>query len=301
MNYKITHTTLYDYSSTVNHTINIANMTPVNSENQQCHSSQLEVKPRPDVMKSSKDYFGNKLTYFSVENPHTTLEIVAKSVVTVNPAQNYADSKPDLSCADVLNIMQSSTNQDVIVTREFTLSSPLIKLNKKLRTNLIEYAEPIFSPEKSFLSAVDEFNRKIFKEFEFDPNFSTLNTPLKEVFKQRKGVCQDFSHFAIACLRAMGFAVKYVSGYIETLPPPGQKKLVGSDASHAWFSVYVPEQGWFDFDPTNNKATGEQHIVTAYGRDYSDISPLKGMVFGSGEKGPKLTVSVDVERLIDLD
>ena len=139
-------------------------------------------------------------------------------------------------------------------------------------------------------------NSKIFNEFKFDSNFSTISTPLQDIFSQRKGVCQDFSHLAIACLRALGFAVKYVSGYIETLPPPGKPKLVGSDASHAWFSVFVPTQGWFDFDPTNNKQAGEEHIVTALGRDYCDVSPLKGMVFG-GAKNPRLTVSVDVLRI----
>lgn len=303
MNYKITHRTTYDYATTVNHTINVANMTPVSSEHQRCHSSQLEVTPSPNVMTASVDYFGNKLNYFAVEREHTSLEIVAKSVVTVKPVNNSGDNNPVISCQDVLHEMQHSKDPEVLAAREFILPSPLINVSPELNKKIVDYVKPLFGNDDDFMTAVTRFNTKVFEDFVFDPNFSTLNTSLEEVINEKKGVCQDFTHFSIACLRALGFPIKYISGYIETLPPPGKKKLVGSDASHAWFSVYVPKKGWFDFDPTNNKRSGVQHIVTAVGRDYEDISPLKGMVFGAGKSktGPKLTVSVDVARLSDLE
>ncbi len=137
---------------------------------------------------------------------------------------------------------------------------------------------------------------RIYKDFKYDPHFSSIATPLEEVLEHRKGVCQDFAHLAIACLRMQGLAARYISGYLETIPPKGKKRLVGADASHAWFSVYVPHLGWIDFDPTNAKIPDEQHITAAWGRDYADVAPLKGVIFGGGDKN-KLEVSVDVERL----
>ena len=134
--------------------------------------------------------------------------------------------------------------------------------------------------------------QRIYTEFKYDPEFSTLATPLKEVLEHRSGVCQDFAHLAIGCLRSQGLAARYVSGYIETEPPPGKERLVGADASHAWFSVFQPGVGWLDFDPTNNQIPGERHITVAWGRDYADVTPLKGVAFGGGEH--ELKVSVDV-------
>jgi transglutaminase-like putative cysteine protease len=139
--------------------------------------------------------------------------------------------------------------------------------------------------------------RRIFTEFTYDPHFTTIITPLSDVLLHRRGVCQDFAHLMIACLRSLGLAARYVSGYLETLPPPGQVKLQGSDASHAWLAVYVPGRGWIDFDPTNNQIPTNQHITTAWGRDYSDVTPLKGIIFGGGEH--LLSVSVDVNRATD--
>lgn len=292
MNYKITHSTRYKYSSAANHTINIAKMMPPSTERQRCHVNHLEISPSPKTISKRVDYFGNKLSYFTIEEPHTVLEIVAKSEVTVFPKQPVFDP---ISCAQVRQKIMNPVDKDTLLACEYTLASPFIRFNDTLTDQLIKFAKPLFDDDQLFLSAVDALNSKIFNEFKFDSNFSSISTPLQEIFEQRRGVCQDFSHISIACLRALGFPVKYVSGYIETLPPPGKEKLFGADASHAWFSVFVPEQGWFDFDPTNNKAAGEQHIVTAWGRDYSDVSPLKGMVLGGG-KNSQLNISVDVSR-----
>lgn len=293
MNYKITHSTQYKYSSAASHTINIAKMMPPSTARQSCHVNHLEILPSPTIISKRVDYFGNQLCYFSIEEPHANLEIIATSEVTVLPKQ--ANPAP-VTCAQVRQQIMSPQDKETLLACEYILASPFIRFTDNLTEQLIKFAKPLFNDNQVFLSAVDALNSKIFHEFKFDSQFSSISTPLQEIFLKRRGVCQDFSHIAIACLRALGFPVKYISGYIETIPPPGKKKLFGADASHAWFSVYVPQHGWFDFDPTNNKVAGEQHIVTAWGRDYSDVSPLKGMVFGGG-KNSQLTISVDVSRI----
>jgi transglutaminase-like putative cysteine protease len=153
------------------------------------------------------------------------------------------------------------------------------------------FAADCFDDNVPLYECIAKLCRKIYTGFRFVPDFTTVNTPVKEVLAARKGVCQDFSHLAIACIRSFGFAARYVSGYLETLPPPGRPKLQGSDASHAWISVFIPDYGWCDFDPTNDVVPGERHIVTAWGRDYSDVPPLKGIIFSYG----KHTLSVEVD------
>jgi len=165
----------------------------------------------------------------------------------------------------------------------------------KTASSLHEYARSSFASNRPLLSAVRELTERIYTDFTYDPESTSIATPLDEVLQNKRGVCQDFAHLAIGCLRSLGFPARYVSGYLETLPPPGQEKLVGSDASHAWFAVFSPGEGWFEFDPTNNNMPAEHHITTAWGRDYGDVSPLKGVFFDGG-KSQKLTVSVDVSR-----
>jgi transglutaminase-like putative cysteine protease len=174
----------------------------------------------------------------------------------------------------------------------FLLESEFIEFIDGLK----DYSQKSFSTGRPLLEAVEDLMLRIYKDFKYDPGFSSIATPLIEVLKHRKGVCQDFAHLAIACLRMQGLAARYISGYLETVPPKGQKRLVGADASHAWFSVYVPHLGWVDFDPTNAKIPDEQHITAAWGRDYADVAPLKGVIFGGGDENI-LEVSVDVERL----
>jgi transglutaminase-like putative cysteine protease len=163
---------------------------------------------------------------------------------------------------------------------------------------LADYARPSFVNNRSLKSCVSELTTRIFTEFTYDPASTTIATPLAEVLLNKRGVCQDFAHLQVGCLRALGIPAKYVSGYIETLPKPGEKKLVGADATHAWIAFFCPDEGWVEFDPTNNSAAGSQHIVTAFGRDFFDVTPLKGVIFGGG-KAPLLHVSVDVSRILD--
>jgi len=160
---------------------------------------------------------------------------------------------------------------------------------------LADYAQASFLPNRPLVDVVRDLMQRIFTDFVYDPTFTTIATPLSEVLAHRRGVCQDFAHLAIGCLRAYGIAARYISGYVETLPEPGKPRLIGADASHAWFAVYIPSAGWLEFDPTNNKMPHDQHITLAWGRDYADVTPLKGIAFGGGQH--TLSVSVDVLRL----
>jgi transglutaminase-like putative cysteine protease len=188
--------------------------------------------------------------------------------------------------------MRSTQDPEEIEARLYMLESDFIEFSSEVSA----YSALSFSPNRALRDAVEDLMHRIYADYQYDPGFSNIATPLKDVIKHRKGVCQDFAHLAIACLRMQGIAARYVSGYLETLPPPGKQKLVGADASHAWFSVFIPHQGWIDFDPTNAKIPEEQHITVAWGRDYADVAPLKGVIFGGGKKH-KLHVAVDVERI----
>jgi transglutaminase-like putative cysteine protease len=252
---------------------------------QVCEDYKLTIEPKPQNLYSRKDYFDNTQFYFSILKPHKVLEVIATSIVEVLPPKLLFINS--ITCLETLNLFRTnlSLKNELL---QFQLESPFIFWDDEVR----EFAATCLIPEMPFYEAIAKLSEKIFTEFEFKSGATTLNTPIKTVLKERKGVCQDFTHLMIACLRSLGFASRYVSGYLETLPPKGQVKLQGSDASHAWVSVYVPGMGWSEFDPTNNLVPGERHIVTAYGRDYSDISPLKGVIFSSGEH--KVKVEVDV-------
>lgn len=296
--FAITHTTRYDYAQQVSRCLNLAYMLPRNTERQACLHNQIIITPGTAVATERPDYFGNRAYEFAIEAPHDWLQITAKSTVDVN----FNEAMPGLdfgnTCRQVLERLYNSADVETLFAREFTLPSPLINVKDDLRQLLANYAGPLFKHDRTFLSAVRELTQLIYNDFQYDPDFSDVSTPLADVFEHKRGVCQDFAHLAIGCLRTLGFPARYVSGYLETLAPPGQVKLVGVDASHAWFAVYSPDEGWYEFDPTNDILAGNQHIVTAWGRDYSDVPPLKGVVFGGGQQH-RLHVSVHVERTGD--
>lgn len=292
MIYRIRHITRYTYEQPVSQCFNKAHLLPRNTPSQRCLDSRIEVTPKTGWLREHLDYFGNRYCYFMQQEPHKLLEIDITSRIDVNPGQ--PESALDLGCSisEARARIDQAADEETLLAREFLLDSPMFRASKQLR----EYAAPSFATERTLLSAVRELTQRIYEDFTYDPEFSTIATPLHDVLKHKRGVCQDFAHLAIGCLRALGFPARYVSGYLETLPPPGQQKLVGADASHAWFSVYSPGDGWFEFDPTNNNMPAGQHIVTAWGRDYADVTPLRGIIFdGGGEQ--TLEVSVDVARL----
>ncbi|MBX2857975.1 MAG: transglutaminase family protein [Cellvibrionaceae bacterium] len=292
MHYRIRHITEYQYQARVSHCYNMAHMVPRNSARQSSRRNSVTVSPSPTFTSKRNDYFGNIAYHFEIQQPHQKLVITSESEVEVDPPSIATNLDLSLTCAEVRRMLAHSTEQDILLAREFLFDSPMIKASAAL----LNYAQPSFADDRPLLSAVSDLTQRIYEDFEYSPEATTVATPLSEVLSKRKGVCQDFAHLQIGCLRALGFATKYVSGYIETLPPPGKEKLVGSDASHAWISVFSPGEGWFEFDPTNNQMAGEQHIITAWGRDYHDVTPLRGVIFGGGES-PLLKVSVDVARI----
>jgi transglutaminase-like putative cysteine protease len=290
LKFRVRHLTRYVYEEPVSLCHSIAHLKPRTRPGQAVASSQVRVDSLPAVSREHTDFFGNRVSYFSIQQSHTSLEVAALSEVEVTPA-----APPDLSATppweQILEHLHEGHSHATLDARIFTLPSPYVPL----LAESVDYARTSFAPGRPVLEAVADLMGRIFREFEYDPQFSTVATPLTEVLKHRKGVCQDFAHLALACLRGLGLPARYVSGYLETLPPPGQPKLQGSDASHAWFSLFVPGSGWVDFDPTNDQVPREQHITAAVGRDFQDVTPLRGVFYGGGEH--ELEVAVDVDRI----
>ncbi len=294
MRYRIKHITEYRYSDRVSHCYNLAHMIPRTTLRQKCLKSDVDVQPMSAYATRRQDYFGNMAFHFEIQRPHKKLIIAATSEVNTGPQRSNLNLDFGITCTQARELMSKAKDFETLQAREYQLESPMIRASNELQ----EFAAPSFADDRPLLSAVMDLTRRIYKEFSYEPQSTTIATPLHEVLESRKGVCQDFAHLQIGCLRSLGFAAKYVSGYIETLPPPGKEKLVGADATHAWISVYSPTEGWFEFDPTNECLAGEQHIITAWGRDFFDVTPLKGVIFGGGQT-PTLNVSVDVARLAD--
>jgi transglutaminase-like putative cysteine protease len=292
MNYRIVHITHYSYARPVSLCYNEARLLPRGSLLQNCPSARLQIDPVPREYAEREDFFGNRVGYFAIQQPHEELTITATSEVAVEAQPDALERCNEVAWDQVRERLLTDQAEEALEARAFRLDSPLVDASGELA----RYASPSFPPGRALAEAVHELMERIYHEFVYDPEFTTVATPLAEVLKHRRGVCQDFAHLAIGCLRAQGLAARYVSGYLETQPPPGQPKLVGADASHAWFSVYIPDTGWIDFDPTNNQMPMDRHITTAWGRDYSDVTPLKGVIFGGGDEH-RLSVSVDVANL----
>ncbi len=306
MKYQITHTTRYQYSQPVGLCQNEAKLRPRNFWRQQCNRHRLDIQPAPSDFHERMDYFGNHVTYFAVQQPHTQLTVTAISDVNLSPNPNELTACGQLTWEQARNLLQETTaasqsqnqsgqtaeqNQVFYYAKQCLLDSPMVNISPELAN----YAQPSFQPNRLLVDVVYDLMSRIYQDFSYDPTFTDIATPLSDVLSHRRGVCQDFAHLAIGCLRAYGLAARYISGYLETLTAPGKPRLVGADASHAWFSVYAPGFGWLDFDPTNNTMPSDQHIALAWGRDYSDVTPLKGIAFGGGQH--TLSVSVDVFRM----
>ena len=312
MKYRITHTTYYCYSQPVGLCQNEARLQPRNFWRQQCHNSRFDIQPTPTDFREWLDFFGNHVTYFAIQQPHTQLTVTAINEVTIFPRQNNSDLANRITWEQARTVLQEMPVQvqmqnqqgqsqsqlsseehimEILDAKQYVLDSPMITVMPELA----DYAEPSFQVNRSLVDVVHDLMQRIYLDFTYDPSFTTIATPLSDVLRHRRGVCQDFAHLAIGCLRAYNIAARYISGYVETVPEAGQPRLVGADASHAWFSVYIPNTGWLDFDPTNNTVPLDQHITLAWGRDYADVTPLKGIAFGGGQH--TLSVSVDVLRL----
>ena len=292
MVYKVIHTTSYDYVEGVTFCHNMAILKPKDIPGQKLISYDLKITPKPVEFSERVDFFGNTITRFSIQEHHKQLKVSAVSKVdrNSNNVPNIDDNEvaKKITLSESLEILKG-VSDEILEARQFQLESVLIK---NIDKNIEAYAKKSFKPDRSVYDASYELMQRIFKDFEFNTTFSNVATPISDVMKEKKGVCQDFAQIAIACLRSVNVPARYISGYIETLPPPGKEKLIGTDASHAWFSVYIPTFGWLDFDPTNNQIPKNQHIVVAWGRDYYDVAPLKGVLYSSGKS--TLKVSVDI-------
>ncbi len=290
MIYRIRHLTRYDYSGPATLSHNESRMLPRELPWQQCLSSSFSITPVPVRLRERIDFFGNRVAYFSTETVHSSLQVVVSSEVQTRarPAQDiFSTVRWEDAIADVAGALKSG-NRDSIDARLFMLESPYIRNQQALA----RYAEGCFGVGRDLRDALMCLNQRIFDEFIYDAEVTTTATPVLDVLASKRGVCQDFAHLMIGCIRALGLPARYVSGYMETLPAPGQEKLLGADATHAWVAAFIPGWGWLELDPTNGCLPDERYIVLGWGRDYADVTPLKGVMTGGGDH--ELTVEVDV-------
>lgn len=295
--YDLVHRTEYTYAADVTRSYGRATLTPRTVPGQVCHRSAVTVSPEPDELQSHVDYFGNSSTSFMVAARHRHLVVTARSRITVTRRAPRLEDLPAVPWEEVAGRLRgpvaalaaSPEVTDAVALRESVLPSRHVRPGPAVRA----YAEPTFAPGRPLAEVVAELAHRIRAEFAFRSGSTTIRTTQEELLAAREGVCQDFTHLMLACLRSHGLAARYASGYIETLPAPGRPKLRGADASHAWVSVWIPGAGWVDVDPTNDRFVGDQHVVLGWGRDYADVKPLHGVVFTEG-RGSTLTVKVDL-------
>jgi len=287
MKYRISHNTTYQYDETVPVCQNQAHLTPRNDGGQACAYHRLKVRPAPSSTNKRIDYFGNTVSLFSIAHGHKRLSVTATSSVEVS-RRTPMESLASPSWEDVRDALPLNLSKQGLETYQFSFASPRVPLGRELA----EYASVSFPHNRPILKALKDLNERIHSEFAYDPTATTVSTPVEEVLANRRGVCQDLAHLQIACLRSLGLAARYVSGYLRTVPLDGQPRLVGADASHAWLSVFCGPLDWIDVDPTNNVFAAADHITVAWARDYSDVCPINGMFIGGGHHTMKVAVDV---------
>jgi transglutaminase-like putative cysteine protease len=293
LRYRVVHRTEYEYGLPVELAHNQAHLRPRSGPSQRCLMSELSVEPVPSVLGDRIDYFGNAVTYFALALPDRRLTVTATSEVEI-VVPRRDDALPISSpWQEVRDRLGGSAAPNLLEAREYVLDSPMVEASDALR----EYAAPSFPPGRPVFEGTSDLARRIHRDFAYEPKSTTIGTSLAEVLEQRRGVCQDFAHLAIGCLRSLGLAARYVSGYLESAAP-GRGRVRGADASHAWLATFDPLSGWLDVDPTNDQVPTRQHVTLAWGRDYGDVAPLKGVLIGGGEH--TLAVSVDVQRVESL-
>jgi transglutaminase-like putative cysteine protease len=288
MKLRVVHTTTYRYGEPVTTSHHDARLSPRDREHQRVLSHEVDVVPQAESYRRRFDYFGNRALGFSVSEPHRALQVTARSVVELMPAHSPPlDASP--AWEEVRRRLREDRHRDLLDAYSMTFDSPRVPILEALRA----YAEPSFPAGRPLFQAVRELVGRIHADFRYDGSATEVHTPVEDVLRDRRGVCQDFAHVAIGCLRSLGLPARYVSGYLLTRPPPGRPKLVGADASHAWFATFAPGHGWLDFDPTNDLLPADEHVTVAFGRDYDDVTPIRGVILGGGAH--ELAVSVDVD------
>ena len=285
MLYDIRHKTTFNYEEVVSVSHHVLHLAPRRHPQQICLESETTVEPKPAVDSAGQDYFGNPIRHLTVQKPHKQLVVDAYARVEVRSA---AQSLALERSAPWETVREQLTAYEALDAYELVFESPYVVGNDAIR----DYALQSFVPGRPILAAAMDLTGRIFREFQYRGGVSDVSTQVRDVFAMRQGVCQDFAHLMIACVRSLGLAARYVSGYLLTRPPEGKEKLVGSDASHAWVSVFAGDSRWVDFDPTNNVIPGVEHITFAWGRDYGDVSPINGFIVGGGTH--QVSVAVDV-------
>jgi len=284
--YRITHHTVYRYSDAVTSSYGRGFLTPRDLPGQRCLSHQLRIEPAPADRSTSHDAYGNISSYFHVTAPHRTLSVTSASIVEVDRVPAQMD--PSGPAREPWEAARPSGRDDVLAT-EFSLDLR----PPEITDAVCDYAAPSFAPGRPVVEVLADLSARICADFTYRSGSTTVSTQVDEVLAAREGVCQDFARLAIACLRANGLAVRYVSGYLATDPPPGKERMIGIDATHAWAAVWTRENHWLAFDPTNDQMADERYIVVAWGRDYADVPPLRGIIYTDSESSV-IDVAVDV-------
>jgi transglutaminase-like putative cysteine protease len=287
MRLRVVHRTTYGYAKPVTTSHHEIHLTPRDGPSQVCLSHTVSITPTPGAVRERLDYFNNRACYFGIHETHRTLEVIAESEVRVKerPSSLLLDRTP---WEDVRDVVARNRRPESLEAYSFVFDSPYVRVGPELHA----LAAPSFAPGRPLLDAMVDLTRRIFSHFTYDPSATGVATPLSDVLCNRRGVCQDFAHIAIGCLRSMGLPGRYVSGYLLTSPPPGRPRLVGCDASHAWISTYLPNVGWIDFDPSNDMMPDEKHVVVAFGRDFGDVTPVQGVILGGGRHTVRVAVDV---------
>jgi transglutaminase-like putative cysteine protease len=288
--YRIRHSTACRYTDDIQLAYHILHLHPRDHQTQRLVSYRLALAPQPSHAAEHLDYYGNPATYVALQEPHKSLTVQSEIEIDVCPPLPL-DVAATPSWEQLLDQVRLAEGHAALRASRFAYASPQVPILPEL----LRYALPSFPPGRPIAAAALELNQRIFEEFTFDSVATTIATPLAEVLLERRGVCQDFAHLAIGCLRAVGIPARYVSGYLRTVPPPGSARLIGADASHAWFSVWCGGDLWFDLDPTNGTPNSADLITLAWGRDYYDVSPVRGVLIGGGSQD--LVVEVDVEPI----
>lgn len=290
MRYRISHTTKYAYSAAVPLCQNKAHLAPRESSQQRLLEYSLLVLPEPSEVSCDVDFFGNRVEYFAIHQAHHGLTVQATSVVELDRSAAGERSGGE-AWETVAAALQSLRDDASLEANRYRFPSDLVRTGNKFAA----LAAESFYPGRGIVEASIDLMHRIHREFEYTPGATSVSTPVEESLRQKAGVCQDFAHVAIAAVRSLGLAARYVSGYLRTAPPPGKPRLVGADASHAWCSVFCGEAGWIDLDPTNDVVPANDHVTVALGRDYADVCPIQGVFIGGGEH--TMSVAVDVEPI----
>ena len=289
MRYLVRHETSYAYSGDVVHSHQLLHLTPRESEYQSCVAHEVRIDPLPAYRASDIDAFGNTVTRLEFDRPHRLLDVSAEMTVDLQERPACTDdSEPWERARARFNYAARPPGDALLEATRFRFESPYVRIKQRFT----DYGESCFEPGKPLLDCAESLMRKLHEEMTYEPGATTIGTPLLDVLKTKRGVCQDYAHLMIACMRARGFPARYVSGYLRTKPADGTEALVGADASHAWVAVYCPSGGWVEFDPTNGMRANTNHITLAWGRDFGDVSPLRGVIVGGGHHSLVVRVTV---------